>query len=159
MSSNEKVYFISAPTTIPQPTFATITPVENGTCNINNKCIEKDVIVTTNVEPTLINGGAGSLTNGGNNYQLPKQNTTNFVNLPQTNGFFNDFLNTFFYFIDLVIAPPPGLEKANEQLLPLNQTSKSPLSPSFPINETSLNKKEAEVDREHFSVFLIIFLN
>ncbi|KAL7072410.1 hypothetical protein ACQ4LE_008783 [Meloidogyne hapla] len=127
MNSSEKVYFISAPTTIPAP--AAITPVVNGTCN-NNKTMEKDV-VTTNVEP-ILNGGV-TLTNGGSSHQSP-QPPANFVTLPMTT--------------DAIIAPPPGLEKSNE-VLPL-QTSKSPL----PVNgtPTPYENEVVEVDSERFTV-------
>uniref|UniRef100_A0A915MCY7 GATOR complex protein NPRL3 n=1 Tax=Meloidogyne javanica TaxID=6303 RepID=A0A915MCY7_MELJA len=131
MNSSEKVYFISAPATIPAP--ASITPVENGTCNIN-KPIEKDVVVTTSVEP-ILNGGV-ILTNGGSTHQSPKP-AANLVIVSTT--------------AEAIIAPPPGLEKVNENVLPL-QTNKSPL-PTHSVSGTpSPHQNEVvEVDKGQFT--------
>ena len=92
MNSSEKVYFISAPATIPAP--ASITPVENGTCNIN-KSIEKDVVVTTSVEP-ILNGGV-ILTNGGSTHQSPKP-AANLAIVSTTAGFlvYENFFKFYF---------------------------------------------------------------
>nr|CAD2172072.1 unnamed protein product [Meloidogyne enterolobii] len=130
MNSSEKVYFISAPATIPAP--ASITPVENGTCNIN-KSIEKDVVVTTSVEP-ILNGGV-ILTNGGSTHQSPKPALA--------------IVSTT---TEAIIAPPPGLEKVNENVLPL-QTNKSPIPIHSVSGTPSPHQNEVvEVDKGQLTI-------